>query len=349
VDFPDVISPLDGATIAMNYSTGGGAAIQYASGSQRLVTLGFPFETITSSTVRTSVMNAVLSYFGLKPATSSFQGTSSNDTYSVSFNQLSNTIEVLEQLAGAAPRASIFAHPGLNQLQFNTFDGDDQVTLNLAGISLEVRMDGGLGSDQLTLNSGTINLQPIAAGPMTLENLAVNPSAVLNLAAETLVLRPPAAQRETIFNSLVPLLQSGRNGGSWNGPGINSSTAAADSRRITGLALVINTQGEIFISYKLIGDLDLDGDLDADDYARIDAGFAARQPNYQNGDLNYSGGPPNADDFFLIDRAFTDQSSPISPAASSTVIRLTKRPHARKAPHHPRHRTKCIMFRRCWS
>ncbi|HEV8377761.1 MAG TPA: LEPR-XLL domain-containing protein, partial [Tepidisphaeraceae bacterium] len=34
VDFPDVISPLGGASLAMSYATGGGAAIQYSSGSQ---------------------------------------------------------------------------------------------------------------------------------------------------------------------------------------------------------------------------------------------------------------------------------------------------------------------------
>ena len=68
VNFPDVISPLGGATTAMTYvgGTGGGAAIQYDSGgSTKVVNLGFPFETITTEANRNAVMDRVLDFFGL--------------------------------------------------------------------------------------------------------------------------------------------------------------------------------------------------------------------------------------------------------------------------------------------
>lgn len=68
VNFPDVISPVGGATTAMTYvgGTGGGAAIQYDSGaSTKLVNLGFPFETITTEASRNAVMERVLDFFGL--------------------------------------------------------------------------------------------------------------------------------------------------------------------------------------------------------------------------------------------------------------------------------------------
>ena len=68
VNFPDVISPLGGATTAMTYvgGTGGGAAIQYDSGvSTKLVNLGFPFETITTEANRNAVMERVLDFFNL--------------------------------------------------------------------------------------------------------------------------------------------------------------------------------------------------------------------------------------------------------------------------------------------
>lgn len=67
VDFPDRISPLGGATAALNYGSGGTAAIQHAdagTGSQ-LVMLAFPFETIASAATRNAVMERVIDYFSL--------------------------------------------------------------------------------------------------------------------------------------------------------------------------------------------------------------------------------------------------------------------------------------------
>jgi len=67
VDYPDRIAPLGGATAALNYATGGAAAIQHTdagTGSQ-LVMLAFPFETITSAATRNTVMARVIDYFSL--------------------------------------------------------------------------------------------------------------------------------------------------------------------------------------------------------------------------------------------------------------------------------------------
>jgi hypothetical protein len=68
VDTPDRINPLGGATAALSYSTGTGAAgIQHTdagTGSQ-LVMLAFPFETITTAANRAAVMERVVQYFQL--------------------------------------------------------------------------------------------------------------------------------------------------------------------------------------------------------------------------------------------------------------------------------------------
>lgn len=67
VDYPDVIAPFGGSQLAMSYSSGGGAAIQWGSeNGARLVMLAFPFETITTSTARQDVMSRVVDFFGLK-------------------------------------------------------------------------------------------------------------------------------------------------------------------------------------------------------------------------------------------------------------------------------------------
>lgn len=68
VEFPDVIAPTGGSTAALSYGGGAGtAAIQYADpgSDQRVVTAGFPFESIVGETARTAVMSRVLDFFGI--------------------------------------------------------------------------------------------------------------------------------------------------------------------------------------------------------------------------------------------------------------------------------------------
>lgn len=66
VNFPDVISPVGGATSELVYvgGIGGTAAISYA-GSYRVVHLGFPFEAIDNGPQREAVMAAILGFFGV--------------------------------------------------------------------------------------------------------------------------------------------------------------------------------------------------------------------------------------------------------------------------------------------
>lgn len=64
VDYPDVLAPLAGAQTALTYvnaSTPGAAAIQYAQGCQRVLTLGFPIETLRHAE-RAQLMPAALTF-----------------------------------------------------------------------------------------------------------------------------------------------------------------------------------------------------------------------------------------------------------------------------------------------
>jgi len=69
--------------------------------------------------------------------------------------------------------------------------------------------------------------------------------------------------------------------------------------------------------------------VDADDYAAIDAGFAQNLTGWFNGDNDYSGGKPNSDDYFRIDRTFSGQGSPLgAPAAAPASADTTVQPQA---------------------
>jgi hypothetical protein len=191
--------------------------------------------------------------------------------------------------------------------------------------------------------SGTSNGQPLAdlafygVATMVVDlgsaALNIGATASMDLADHDLILRSTAGAKAALLNTINGYIRTGRAGGAWNGSGIISSAAAANAARNTGLAAILNDNGSggtlmgtfngqsvdanaILVKYSYDGDSDLDGDVDADDYARLDAGYAQKNDvgfvaSYRNGDLNYSGSI-NSDDFFLIDRAYSTQGAPLA-------------------------------------
>lgn len=66
VEFPDQLTPLGGSVSALNYVGGGGGIAGIAfDGAFRVINLGFPFETITSSLIRDQLMDAAVTFFDL--------------------------------------------------------------------------------------------------------------------------------------------------------------------------------------------------------------------------------------------------------------------------------------------
>lgn len=64
VAYPDTFTAANGqASIILNYSNGAGAAVRYVNGNARVITMGFPFECITTPAARTNLMNAVMTDF----------------------------------------------------------------------------------------------------------------------------------------------------------------------------------------------------------------------------------------------------------------------------------------------
>ena len=64
---------------------------------------------------------------------------------------------------------------------------------------------------------------------------------------------------------------------------------------------------DTLLMYTYAGDATLDAQINGDDYARIDAGFAGHLTGYDNGggDLD---GKINADDYFIIDHNYGRQT-----------------------------------------
>ena len=117
------------------------------------------------------------------------------------------------------------------------------------------------------------------------------------------------------------LVLAGRNGGAWDGlTGITTTPDLHHGIAITTVSTVGTaafpglaglTGSETLLVGTLYGDLNLDGVLNADDYALLDRGFARGLTGWTNGDLNYDG-VIDQGDYFLIDSTY-GQTQTLSP------------------------------------
>ena len=70
----------------------------------------------------------------------------------------------------------------------------------------------------------------------------------------------------------------------------------------------------VLVKYTYVGDVDLNGRIDGDDYFWIDLGYEAHANGWGSGDLNYDA-RVDADDYFLSDIAFTHRGQTCSAQA----------------------------------
>jgi hypothetical protein len=102
----------------------------------------------------------------------------------------------------------------------------------------------------------------------------------------------------TAYDGLTGLVQSGRNGGAWNGNGIVSSLASGNLTTL-GVAPVAGAE-RIAVKFTYGGDANLDGRITVDDYGVIDFNIGLDAVGWDHGDFNYDG-TIGVDDYGVID------------------------------------------------
>src|SRR5262249_14104118 len=128
------------------------------------------------------------------------------------------------------------------------------------------------------------------AQALTVASVAV--TGRLDVTDLALVVAYPASEASPI-DAGTDLVRSGRNGGSWDGPGIVTSLASGN---LTSLGIT-DQPGQVVVRYTYAGDATLDGRIDVDDYGRIDFNVgAAADATWSQGDFNYDG-KVNVDDY----------------------------------------------------
>jgi hypothetical protein len=137
------------------------------------------------------------------------------------------------------------------------------------------------------------------------------------------------------YSGISKLLRDGRNGGGWNGTGIvTSMTAAQAPSTLTTLGVaeasaVVGPAGgtwngqsvdntALLIKYTHLGDANLSGNIDADDYFQLDSGYSRGSKGYFNGDFDYSQGV-DGDDYFGIDSNYSNGQVALITVPASTL------------------------------
>ena len=165
---------------------------------------------------------------------------------------------------------------------------------------------GGLASAPLLIDTNTIFIAP--TGKLNMKNNAL------------LVRQTPYA---TVYGYVV----TGYNGGTWDGYGINSSTAANDPTHLTALGIIDNSEAqfasfegratlawtETFVKFTLYGDANLDGLVDGTDLALMGDGTG-----WYHGDFNYSG-TVDATDYALFEAGRDSQIGAPEPGSLSLL------------------------------
>jgi hypothetical protein len=97
------------------------------------------------------------------------------------------------------------------------------------------------------------------------------------------------------ISSIAAWIASGYNNGTWNGPGIDSSTAAVTAGYAVGYADSADpgnpaglSSGQIEIKYTLLGDADLNGTVNGIDFGILAANFNKAVSRWDQGDFDYN-------------------------------------------------------------
>jgi hypothetical protein len=230
------------------------------------------------------------------------------------------------------------------------FDLSNTYTITLAAPATAANTTARAGDVTLALGvnpytvSGNLDVAPITGDVATLRftgsgvavkaaGLTIGAGGKLDLTTTNLVVDYSGP---TPAETIRAYLTGGRNGGTWDGPGIDSSAIGASAFHALGYAeasealALVGTQTalwngqtvdatSVLVKYTYGGDATLDGKINVDDYGRIDFNIGLGTSGWFNGDFNYDG-KVNVDDYGIIDLNVGIQGPPIGNASQSLAV-----------------------------
>lgn len=180
-----------------------------------------------------------------------------------------------------------------NTIQRSTASGTPAFDL------LNISAGGSLNLQNLTLAGNVVNNSTLIIAPGNSTNpVTINTitgSGTLNVQGYLIINYGQSADPISIIQSQ---LASGYQNGAWNGSGIVSSNAAADSSYTTGVGY-FDSGSQLTIARTWYGDANLDGVINSDDLSLIMLGQSQHGTRWQDGNFNYDT-QVNADDWIKL-------------------------------------------------
>jgi hypothetical protein len=233
---------------------------------------------------------------------------------------------------------------GLSGISIDAGGGTDSINISNTGASLPITILPSAGDDVVNINAAgtgfanvvfsntqrlgalTIGSDGFATLPaggskvLTVTSLMMTGNAKLDLSDGDMLLNYAGASQLAAVQAMI---NSARNGGTWDGGGITSTNArdnaqhnatlgameAADYTNATGLTTFSGEPIDataVLVKFTYYGDTDFNGRVNFDDYVRTDTGFNNHRGGWLNGDFD-GNGIVNFDDYVLIDLAFNTQ------------------------------------------
>jgi hypothetical protein len=162
------------------------------------------------------------------------------------------------------------------------------------------------GAGSLTVGDGfnsTLLRIPTNSGGNSESSLTVQANSTLDLTNNHLLINYGSAPDP--ISTIRAYLTSGFNGGTWIGPGIESTSAHNNPHYALGYAdgadgvVAGLSSGQIEIKYTLLGDANLDGLVSGDDFTILASNLGKQVSAWDKGDFNYDG-LVNGDDFTAL-------------------------------------------------
>jgi beta-glucanase (GH16 family) len=207
-----------------------------------------------------------------------------------------------------------------------------------------------LRAGAVNVNAGQVHVLADggAGGTSKIAALTIALNAKLDLTNNKLITTSPVGTLVgSTYTGVTGQIQSGRNGGGWNGAtGIVTSMSDAANGNLTTLAIArasdvrpstasatatwggqTITGSDTLVMYTYGGDATLDGKLNIDDYVRIDSGLAGGFTGWSNGDFNYDG-KVNIDDYTtVLDANLGNQNGTFFAAGGLAGVTAIPEPH----------------------
>ena len=204
--------------------------------------------------------------------------------------------------------------------------GTSTVNVNSGTLTLAAVMGGSINLGTLSVASGAAAMitATTTQNPTTLnlDSLSIAANGVLDVTNNEMIITYAGAADP--IAAIAGYIASGYNSGHWNGTGIISSAAQT---RTNGLLYGVGyadgkdnvvsglSSGQIEVKYTLLGDANLDGLVNAEDFTILSSNFNQPVTGWDRGDFNYDG-QVNAADFNDLAANF-NQSASIAAVANA--------------------------------